>query len=119
MVARPSRTRNPAHMGVFLVKSFFRRKARSYRSLVSLGKRGLDVSVSLARVDMSPFAVGQMASARRGSRMRSTGGAGVREAHVLDARLVVSPKILAGSELRIGQCRIDQFQVCTASISMV
>jgi hypothetical protein len=51
--------------------------------------------------------------------MRSTGGAGVREAHVLDARLVVSPKILAGSELRIGECRIDQFQVCTASISMV
>ena len=32
-------------------------------------------------------------SARRGSRMRSTGGAGVRKAHVLDAGLVVSPKM--------------------------
>ena len=27
----------------------------------------------------------------------------MREAHVLDARLVVSPKILAGSELQIGE----------------
>ena len=36
----------------------------------------------------------KVASARRGSRMRSTGEAGMREAHVLDARLVVSPKML-------------------------
>ena len=34
------------------------------------------------------------ASARRGSRMQSTGGASVRNAHVLDARLVVSAKML-------------------------
>jgi transposase len=33
----------------------------------------------------------KMASARRGSRMRSTGEAGTRNARILDARLVVSP----------------------------
>jgi len=38
------------------------------------------------------------ASARRGSRMRSTSEAGMREAYVLDARLVVSPKMFASSE---------------------
>src|SRR5271166_3379902 len=32
----------------------------------------------------------KMASARRGSRMRSTGEAGVRGAHVLDARLALA-----------------------------
>src|SRR5271165_816909 len=40
----------------------------------------------------------KMASARCGSRMRSTGEAGIREAYVLDARLVVSPKMFASSE---------------------
>ena len=42
--------------------------------------------------------VARTASARRGSRMRSTGEAGMREAYVLDARLVVSPKMFGGSE---------------------
>ena len=42
--------------------------------------------------------VANRASARRGSRMRSTGEAGMREAYVLDARLVVSPKMFASSE---------------------
>jgi len=38
--------------------------------------------------------------------MRSTGEADVRKAHVLDACLVVSPKIVGKSERRIGQCRM-------------
>src|SRR5271157_3493202 len=57
----PTASFNPAHMGVFLVKSFFvffvvRRDPIGH--WFHLGKRGLDVSVSLARVDILPFAVG-------------------------------------------------------------
>jgi hypothetical protein len=46
--------------------------------------------------------------------MRSTGGAGASAASVLDARLVVSPKFHAKSELGIGQCLVDPIQVFTS-----
>ena len=51
------------------------------------------------------------ASERRESRMRSTGEAGVCVADVLDARLVVSPKIGFDTGLRIGQCPIDPVHI--------
>jgi hypothetical protein len=54
----------------------------------------------------------KMASARRGSRMRSTGEAGVRGAHVLDA-VSRSPKLAVKSEWRIGQHPIDPVHIFT------
>ena len=54
----------------------------------------------------------KMASARRGSRMRSTGEAGVRGAHVLDA-VSRSPKLAVKSEWRIGQRPIDPVHIFT------
>ncbi len=57
-------------------------------------------------MDISPVAVGSKSGEREtGSRMQSTGEAGVREAYVIDAGLVVSPKIIARNERRVGQCR--------------
>jgi len=70
--------------------------ARFFRLPVSIGASGFDRSGCFrprSCVDHSLLAA-RMASVRRGSRMQSTGEAGMREAHVLDARLVVSPKIL-------------------------
>ena len=54
----------------------------------------------------------KMASARRGSRMRSTGEAGVRGAHVLDA-VSRSPKLAVKSEWRIEQRPIDPVHIFT------
>src|SRR5271157_574713 len=54
----------------------------------------------------------KMASTRRGSRMRSTGEAGVRGAHVLDA-VSRSPKLAVKSEWRIGQHPIDPVHIFT------
>jgi hypothetical protein len=59
------------------------------------------------------------ASAGRGSRMRSTGEAGMREAYVLDARLVVSPKMFASSERLSHSVGFDQARTRAASRSMV
>ena len=70
--------------------------ARFFRLPVSIGASGFDRSGCFrprSCVDHSLLAA-RMASVRRGSRMQSTGEAGMREAHVLDARLFVSPKIL-------------------------
>ena len=64
-----------------------------------------------ASVDISPLAA-KMASARRGSRMRSTGEAGVRGAHVLDA-VSRSSKLAVKREWRIGQHPIDPVHIFT------
>ena len=59
------------------------------------------------------FLAAGLASARGGSRMRSTGKAGARAARVLDACLVVSPIMNSESERRFRQCPIDPVQVST------
>jgi hypothetical protein len=54
------------------------------------------------------------ARVRRGSRMRRTGEAGIREAYVLDARLVVSPKMFASSERlshSVGSIKLELVQL--------
>ncbi len=82
--------------GDLSVKSFRCSRRGSFGHLFRLERLVLivrAVSGLVSYVDHSLLAA-RMASARRGSRMQSTGEAGMREAHVLDARLVVSPKIL-------------------------
>ena len=70
--------------------------ARFFRLPVSIRASGFDCWGCFrprSCVDHSLLAA-RMASVRRGSRMQSTGEAGMREAHVLDARLAASPNIL-------------------------
>ena len=79
----------------------------------------LSVSASVDRYLRLWLLAAKTVSARRGSRMRSTGEADVRKAHVLDACLVVSPKIVGKSERRIGQCRMGPVHAFTNKVPRV
>ena len=71
--------------------------------------RSLSASVDIFR---RWLLAAKMASARRGSRMRSTGEAGVRGAHVLDA-VSHSPKLAVKIAWRIEQRPIDPVHIFT------